>query len=310
MRFSLLGPLRVERADQDVLLGAPKLRALLALLLLRRGETVSVETLAEELWAGEPPATGTKAVRVYVGQLRKALGADVIVTESGGYTIPCDGHDLDVERFEALAAEGRTRLEDGEAELAATRLRDALALWRGPALADFRYDEFAQKDIIRLDEARLAVLETRIDADLALGREDELVPELQALVGEHPLRERLRGQLMLALYRSGRQAEALDVYREGRRLLVDELGIEPSRPLQELERAILAQDGAIGPRRRRRLPSTSRSSSTRTATGCERSSTPSTTASLSDRRGGRSRSTPIRTRSSPSAVSTRCRARA
>jgi DNA-binding SARP family transcriptional activator len=186
MRFSLLGPLRVERADQDVLLGAPKLRALLALLLLRRGETVSVEALAEELWAGEPPATGTKAVRVYVGQLRKALGADVIVTESGGYAIPRDGHDIDVERFEELAAEGRERLEDGQAH---------------------------------------------------------------ALVGEHPLRERLRGQLMLALYRSGRQAEALDVYREARRLLVDELGIEPSRSLQELERAILVQDGAIGPRR-------------------------------------------------------------
>jgi YVTN family beta-propeller protein len=257
MRFSLLGPLRVERADQDVLLGAPKLRALLALLLLRRGETVSVETLAEELWAGEPPATGTKAVRVYVGQLRKALGAEVIVTESGGYTIPRDGHDIDVERFEELAAEGRRQLEAGDAELAATRFREALGLWRGPALADFTYDDFAQSEITRLEEARLATLEARIDAELALGREDELVPELQALVAEHPLRERLRGQLMLALYRAGRQAEALDMYREGRRLLVDELGIEPSRSLQELERAILSQDGAIG-RPRRRVPSPAR----------------------------------------------------
>jgi hypothetical protein len=125
-------------------------------------------------------------------------------------------------------------LEGGDAELAATRLREALALWRGPALADFRYDDFAQREIARLEEARLATLEARIDADLALGREHELAPELQALVAEHPLRERLRGQLMLALYRTGRQVEALELYREGRRLLIEEQGLEPSRELQEL----------------------------------------------------------------------------
>ena len=226
---------------------------LLALLLLRRGEPVSVESIAEELWSGQPPATGTKAVRVYVGALRKALGPNVIVTHGGGYAIPLDEYASDVEGFEQLAAEGRRRLDEGDATRAASKLREALGLWRGPALADFRYESFAQHEISRLEEARIAALEARIDADLALGREDELVPELQALVREHPLRERLRGQLMLALYRAGRQAEALDVYRDGRRRLVEELGIEPSRTLQELERAILAQDESIGAPRRRLL---------------------------------------------------------
>jgi len=255
--FSILGPLRVVDEDREIPLGAPKHRALLVLLLLRHGESVSVESLAEELWAGEPPATATKAVRVYVGELRKALGADVIATVGGGYAIPLDGHETDVERFEGLATEGRRRLDEGDAEHAATMLREALALWRGPALADFRYDDFAQQELTRLDEARMAALEARIDADLALGREDELVAELQALVREYPLRERLRGQLMLALYRAGRQAEALDIYREGRRRLVEELGIEPGRTLRELERAILAQDESIGAPRRR-LPSRAR----------------------------------------------------
>jgi YVTN family beta-propeller protein len=253
MFFSLLGPLQVVDGDRNIAIGAPKHRALLALLLLRRGEPVSAERLAEELWAGEPPATGTKAVRVYIGELRKALGAEVIVTQGVGYALPLDGQQTDLARFESLEAEGRRRLDEGDAEGAAPVLREALALWRGPALADFRYHEFAQNEITRLEEARMAALEARIDADLALGREDELVPELQALVREYPLRERLRGQLMVALYRAGRQAEALDVYRDGRRRLVEELGIEPSRGLQELERAILAQDESIGVARRRLL---------------------------------------------------------
>jgi DNA-binding SARP family transcriptional activator/ABC-type branched-subunit amino acid transport system substrate-binding protein/DNA-binding beta-propeller fold protein YncE len=253
MFFSLLGPLQVADGDRKIALGAPKHRALLALLLLRRGEPISVESLAEALWAGAPPATGTKAVRVYVGVLRKAVGADVIVTAGGGYAIPLEEHETDVERFEELAAEGTRRLDREDADGASTVLRRALGLWRGPALADFRYDDFAKTEITRLEEARMAAIEARIDADLALGREDELVPELQALIREHPLRERLRGQLMLALYRAGRQAEALDVYREGRRRLVEELGIEPSRALQELERAILAHDESIGGPRRRLL---------------------------------------------------------
>src|SRR6266542_4626360 len=253
MFFSLLGPLQVVDGDRNIALGAPKHRALLALLLLRRGEPVSAESRAEELWAGEPPATGTKAVRVYIGELRKALGAEVIVTQGGGYALPLDGRQTDLARFERLAADGLRRLDEGDPEAAATMLREALGLWRGPALADFRYDEFAQNEITRLEEARMAALEARIEADLALGREDELVPELQALVREHPLRERLRGQLMVALYRAGRQAEALDVYREGRRRLVEELGIEPGGELQELDRAILAHDASIGVPRRRLL---------------------------------------------------------
>ena len=251
MFFSLLGPLQAEDGDRKIALGAPKQRALLALLLLRRGEPISVDDLGEELWAGRPPATGTKAVRVYVGELRKALGAEVIVTQGGGYAIPLEEHETDVERFEQLVAEGRRLLDVGGVERAAATLREALGLWGGPALADFRYDDFAQNEITRLEEARMAALEARIDADLALGREDELVPELQALVQEHPQRERLRGQLMLGLYRAGRQAEALDVYREGRKRLVEELGIEPGPELQELERAILTHDESIGAPRRR-----------------------------------------------------------
>ncbi len=251
MFFSLLGPLRIVHEGREIALGAPKQRALFALLLLHHGESVSVESLAEQLWAGEPPATATKAVRVYVGELRKALGADVIVTRGGGYAVPLEDHETDVERFERLAADGRGRLDDDDAAGAAGLLREALALWRGAPLADFRYDEFAQTETTRLEEARMAALEARIDADLALGREDELVPELQALVREHPLRERLRAQLMLALYRAGRQAEALDLYREGRRLLVEELGVEPGRALQDLERAILAHDEILGHQRRR-----------------------------------------------------------
>jgi YVTN family beta-propeller protein len=253
--FSLLGPLKVDDGGRTIVVEAPKPRALLALLVLRRGESVSVERLAEELWAGEPPATATKAVRVYVAQLRKALGPDVVVTEGGGYAVPLDGHETDVGRFERLIEEGRRRLDEGEAGRAATVLREALTMWRGPALADFRYDDFAQAEVARLEEARLTALETRIEADLALGREDALVPELQALVREHPLREGLRWQLMLALYRTGRQAEALDTYRQGRQHLVEELGIEPNRQLRELERAILAHDPSIGvPRRRLRSP--------------------------------------------------------
>jgi YVTN family beta-propeller protein len=249
--FSLLGPLQIVDDGREIALGAPKQRALLALLLLHHGEAVSVESLAEQLWAGEPPATATKAVRVYVGELRKALGADVIITRAGGYAIPLETHETDVEQFRRIASHGRRRLDDGDAAGAAALFREALAIWRGSPLADFRYDDFAQAEIARLEEGRLAALEARIDADLALGREDELVPELQALVREQPLRERLRGQLMLALYRAGRQAEALELYREGRGLLVEELGVEPGRALQDLERAILAHDDSLGHQRRR-----------------------------------------------------------
>ena len=251
--FALLGPLEVLEDGRNVPLRAPKQRALLTLLLLRRGEVVSVESLAEQLWGGDPPATGIKAVRVYVGELRKSLGTDLIVTRAGGYAIPRDGIETDVDRFEQLAAEGRRQFDGGDVHGAARTFREALELWRGPAFADFRYDDFAQHEITRLDEARIAALESRIDAELALGREEELVPDLQALAAEHPLRERLCGQLMLALYRAGRQADALAVYREARRRLVEELGIEPGRELQDLERAILTHDETISRPRRRLL---------------------------------------------------------
>jgi DNA-binding SARP family transcriptional activator len=222
-------------ADGDPLqLGGARQRAVLALLLTRRSEVVSVDRLIEELWAGEPPRTAANTLQYYISQLRKILGADRILTRSPGYTIRLEPGELDLERFERL-------VERGDAD----SLREALALWRGPALADLAYEPFTQVEIARLEELRLAALEERIDADLALGRHAQLVGELEALVLQHPLRERLRGQLMLALYRSGRQAEALAAYQDVRRALVAELGIEPGSDLQRLERAMLAQDSSL-----------------------------------------------------------------
>jgi DNA-binding SARP family transcriptional activator/ABC-type branched-subunit amino acid transport system substrate-binding protein/streptogramin lyase len=258
VNFCVLGPLEVIDGGRRIPLAAPKQRALLALLLLARGRPVSVDRLADGLWGDEAPATAVKTVQVYVGQLRKALGEDVLVTQGGAYAVPLDRHELDMERFDRLAAEGRGLLDEGAAKRAAETLRQALGLWRGPALADFAYEEFAQAEIARLEEERLAVLEARIDADLALGRHEQLVPELTGLVREHPLRERLRGQLMTALYRAGRQAEALEAYQDGRRLLVQELGIEPGPELQAIERAVLRQDEAIAAPRGRPLAAAGR----------------------------------------------------
>src|SRR5439155_5395591 len=255
MEFGLLGPFAVLGDDgQHIRIDAPKQRALLALLVLHRGEVVSVDRLAEELWAGDPPATATKTIQVYVAQLRKALGENVLATHGRGYSFASDDHDVDIERFERLSSEGCGRLDDGDAERAAALLREALALWRGPALADFTYDEFAQHEIERLDELRLVATERRIDLELALGHHDDLVPELEALVHAHPLRERLRGHLMLALYRSGRQAEALDAYQGARSVLRDELGLDPSEELQALQRAILDHDPALAAPPRVDLP--------------------------------------------------------
>jgi DNA-binding SARP family transcriptional activator len=234
MEFGILGPLEVRDGGRRIAIGARKQRMLLALLLLRRGQPTSVDQLADDLWAGDPPATATKAVQVYVTQLRKVLGDGVVVTTPGGYALPVDGHELDVERFESLVADGRRLLHAGDPRASAEAIRAALALWRGPPLADFPYDGFAQAEIARLEEERLAALEARIDADLALDGGEALVPELRALVEQHPLRERLRAQLILVLYRCGRQVEALDEYRDLRRRLVDDLGLEPSPALQEL----------------------------------------------------------------------------
>ena len=264
MEFRILGPLEVASDAGDVQLGGVKKRAVLALLLLHANEAVSVDRLVDELWPESPPKTAAKTVRVYVSQLRKALDGDGRLETSGrGYVLRLDSDDLDSARFEALLNEGRNLLAAGQPTRAAEVLREALALWRGPPLADFAYEPFAQSAIASLEERRLACLEERIEADLALGRHEDVTPELEALVGDHPLRERLRGQLMLALYRSGRQAEALEVYRSARRTLAEELGLEPGPDLQALERRILNQDPSLaappretGPagRRRRRLP--------------------------------------------------------
>jgi DNA-binding SARP family transcriptional activator len=262
IEIRILGRLEVVEHGRPVVVGAPKVRALLAVLLLHRDEVVSTDRLIDALWGERASPTAAKTVQVYVSNLRKALGDGLLVTEGRGYVLHAALGQLDVDRFEALVAQGREALEQGDALTAAAVLREALGVWRGPALADFAYEPFAQADIARLEESRLAALEDRIDADLASGAHARLVGELEALVLAHPLRERLRGQLMLALYRSGRQADALQTYRIARRELLDELGLEPGRGLQELERAILAHDPALdtpGRPTARRSPATAQS---------------------------------------------------
>jgi DNA-binding SARP family transcriptional activator len=246
MEFRILGPLEAFDGARSLPLGAAKQRALLAVLLLQRNEVVSCDRLVDELWGEDPPETAAKVVQVYVSQLRKALGENErLVTRSPGYLLRVEPRELDVERFEALFEEGRRALAAGDARRAAPTLRDAMAVWRGPPLADFTFEPFAEREVARLEERRLAVVIERIEADLALGGHGDLVAELEALVAEHPLHERLRGQLMLALYRSGRQAEAIQVYQAGRQTLGAELGLDPGDALRELERAILTQDPAL-----------------------------------------------------------------
>ena len=246
MEYRILGPLEVCDGERSLALGGAKQRSLLAVLLLHRGEVVSSERLIDALWGERPPPTAAKSVQVYVSHLRRVLGDGRLVTRQGGYALEIEAGALDGERFEELVAAGRRLLASDDPRAARDALVQALALWRGPALQDFAYEAFAATDIARLDELRLGALEERLDAELALGRHAELIAELQALVREHPLRERLRGQLMLALYRSGRQAEALESYQEARRILVDELGLEPGHDLRDLEQAILRQDAALG----------------------------------------------------------------
>jgi DNA-binding SARP family transcriptional activator len=239
MRFRVLGPLEVTNADESVALGAASQRALLAMLLLHANEVVSTDRFLDALWEAEPPESGLAALRVRVSQLRKSLGsaAERLETAPSGYLIRVRSEELDLDRFTRLVEES----ERAEPAVAVELLREALALWRGPPLVDVMYASFAQAAIGRLHELRLAAVERRIEADLALGRHAQLIGELEALVAEHPLRERLRAQLMLALYRSGRQAEALETYQAARRTLLEELGIEPSPLLREREAAILRQ---------------------------------------------------------------------
>jgi DNA-binding SARP family transcriptional activator/ABC-type branched-subunit amino acid transport system substrate-binding protein/streptogramin lyase len=251
MEFRILGPLEVSDEGRQVEIGGHKQRALLASLLLHANEVVSLDRLIDELWGETPPPTAAKTLQAQVSRLRRSLNGDEdpgahmrgpLQTRGHGYVLTVEPGQVDADRFQAMLEEARRARAEGKPEEAAEELRRALALWRGPALADFTYESFAQTEIARLDELQLTALEERSEADLALGRHAELVAELEALVVRHPLRERLRGQLMLALYRSDRQAEALHVYQEFRLALAEELGLEPSQGLQRLERQILEQD--------------------------------------------------------------------
>ena len=242
MDVRVLGPLELVEGGSDLTPSRRKHRTLLALLALRAGDVVSTDELIEALWGPDPPGTAAKALHGHVSALRKMLGAETIETRAPGYVLRLAPGQTDLGRFDELL--GRAR---GEADTArkSELLRSALALFRGDPLSDFRYDEFARDEIARIEELRLTAIEERIDADLELGRQEELVPELEQLVSANPLRERPRRQLMLALYRSGRQGEALRVFQEARRAAVDELGLEPGPALRRLERQILAQDPAL-----------------------------------------------------------------
>ena len=244
MDFRILGPLEIWDDGVPLRVAGDRQRALLAILLLHAGEVVSADRLMDDLWGESQPAAGATALRVRVSQLRKALRDDgnLLAARAHGYVLRIEPEQLDLHRFERLVGEGERALGDGDPALARDRLSDALTLWRGAPLADFTYAPFARQAVVRLEELRLTAVELRIESDLALGRHAAVVGELEALVADHPLRERFCAQLMLALYRAGRQAEALAAYRTARNRLVGELGIEPGRPLQELERRILAQD--------------------------------------------------------------------
>jgi DNA-binding SARP family transcriptional activator len=247
MDFGILGPLEVNDEGRVVALGGTRQRALLALLLLNANQVVSRDRLIDELWGDEPPESGTAALQVRVSQLRKALGAggEAIVTRAPGYVIHVGSDRLDLQRFERLVSEAERDARGGDPARASSKLDEALSLWRGAPLADLAYESFAQPAIARLEELRLVAHELRIETELALGRQNELVGELETLVAAHPLREGLCRQLMLALYRAGRQAEALEAYRTTRGTLIERLGIEPGPRLQELERSILRQDRSL-----------------------------------------------------------------
>ena len=240
--YRLLGPLEAEVDGREARLGGPKQRATLALLLCQPRTVVPASRLVDGLWGDDPPATAANLIQGYVSGLRKALGRDAIETRGRGYVVHVAQGTLDLERFERLAHEGSQALERDDPARAADTLSEALLLWRGPALADLADEPALAAVIARLEELRVLALERRVEAELALGHHVDVVAALDGLVAEHPLRERPRGLLMTALYRSGRQAEALEAYRGARAMLVAELGIEPSAWLSELHAAILRQD--------------------------------------------------------------------
>jgi DNA-binding SARP family transcriptional activator/ABC-type branched-subunit amino acid transport system substrate-binding protein len=250
VNFDLLGLLQLTEEGEPVAVGRGKESALLAILLLHANEPVSTDRLTHDMWGERPPENAANNIHQYISRLRRVIGPDRLETTPGGYALHLQPGELDVERFEQLADDGRAALERGDAPAAEQLLTTALDLWRGPALADFRYDEFAQEAVRRLESERRAASADRIDARLGLGQDDRVRPELEQLIEEEPLWERPRGQLMLALYRSGRQSEALDLYRKTSALLDRELGLEPSPELQALERGILNQDSALGSSRR------------------------------------------------------------
>lgn len=245
MDFRILGPLEVDDGDRPLELGGARQRALLAILLLRRGQVVPAERIIDDLYGGQPPPTAAKSLQAHVSRLRKAIGDGRLLTRGRGYVLQTGSDEVDADRFAHLAETGRRALAAGDLEGADALLLEALDLWRGPVLGDLWYEEFAQSEVTRLEEMRLSCLEELAEARLAGGRHADVVPALESLLGGHPLRERVRGLLMLALYRSGRQADALAVYQDGRRALVDGLGLEPGRALQDLERAILNQDPSL-----------------------------------------------------------------
>lgn len=245
MEFRLLGPLQAAALGEPVPLGGPKQRALLALLLLNANQVVSRERAIDCLWGDRPPASAVNALQVYVHELRKLLGSGRVVTQGAGYKLRADASELDVLRFEQLLDEGQEAIAAADLPRARDRLAEALGLWHGEPLADLPFGSVPEADRRRLAEQRLSALELRIDVELELASDADLVPELEALVREHPFRERFRGQLMLVLYRGGRQAEALEAYRAARHVLDEELGVEPGPQLRELERAILRQDPSL-----------------------------------------------------------------
>jgi DNA-binding SARP family transcriptional activator len=253
VRFSLLGPVQAHRDGVRVPLGGPKQRAVLAMLLLNANRTVQVSQIIDGVWGEGAPQRAVNTVQVYVSGLRRALEpqppadpADRLLTTHGtGYLLRADEHSVDLLEFLSAAADGRRAMAEGRPADAAARLRHALGLWRGRALADVADEPFAETELAALEETRLATVEARFAADLAAGQDAELVADLRTLVATHPLRERFRGLLAEALYRAGRQADALEVFRTARAVLAEELGVDPSPELQALEQTIL-QHGELG----------------------------------------------------------------
>ena len=245
MDFRILGPLEALDGARQIALGGHKRRAVLAVLLLHPNETLSGERLIDELWGESPPANALKTLQVHVSRLRKELPPDVLVTREHGYELQLELEEVDAHRFEGLVDDGRGELGAGHPDRALDALERALALWRGAPLVDLAYEPFAQAEIARLEDLRVTAIEESIEAKLALGRQGEVIGQLEQLVEEHPYREHMHAQLMLALYRADRQADALQAYQNARRQLVEELGIEPGARLRELEAAVLAQDASL-----------------------------------------------------------------